>query len=134
MAIGAIVALVVGTAASISENRKAAKADKEARDIGSAQNQVDAIRAKRTEARKARVRRAQIEQSAENSGVVGSSGEAGSLSSVASRLGAFSGNIEGRQLTATAISSANQNAAEHRFKSAVHQQLGNLGSSLASAG
>lgn len=123
---------LVSNALSINETRKGYEAQKEAGEIQRGQQQVDAQRMRRSEARKARVRRAQIEQASESTGTGGSSGEAGALGSVFSRQAAQIGALSGMELSATAISTKTQQAAEARFKSSLYQAVGNLASQAAS--
>ena len=127
MAQGALVAIaLLSSAASYDQSVRSADAAEEARETELATQKNTATLQKRNLARKARVQRARIMQASESVGAGGSSGEAGGTSSVASREGAGQSFLAFSELSATAISSHNQKAADFGFRSGVASSLSSL--------
>lgn len=128
--VGLIVS-AVGTAVSYDQNKRSVAAQKEGREINSAQQRAADIRQRRNQARQARVRRAQILQSSANTGTGGSSGELGAMSSLQSKQDAGSSFLFGSEVAASAISSSNQRAADSQFRSNLTTNITRLGVGVA---
>lgn len=116
----AFTSLAVGAASSVAQAaqaRKAARAQEEAGEISSAQQEIQDRVERRKVAREARIRRAIIEQSAVTSGAEGSSGELGAKSALDSNVAASFANQSSQRAASQGITRQNQIAAdaESRF-------------------
>ena len=127
LAVASLAVAVVGTGASIVQGEKAQSAQKKARDVQTAQTQVNKQNAIRDQVRQQRVKAAQIQQASSNTGVVGSSGELGSTSSLGSQVGNNIGSLNEQGNTSTAISNNLQNAASASAKAATFGQVAQIG-------
>lgn len=87
MAIVAAVTAVAGTAVSIQQGNKAARAGRQAAAVQKRQQQAEAARSRRSALREAQMKRAQARVRAEAVGGAGGSGVAGGLSSLSSQVG-----------------------------------------------
>jgi len=87
MAIVAAVTAAVGTAASIQQSNKAARAGRQAAAVQKQQQQAQAARSRRSALREAQIKRAQALVRSQAVGGAGGSGVAGGLSSLNSQLG-----------------------------------------------
>lgn len=137
-------AAVVGTAASIDQNRKSANAQKDARKQQEnaraeqqAQQNAEAAQARRQQIREARIKRAQILQASANSGTEGSSGEIGAVggmnTALGSNIGLSQANIERSQRIGGFMQeSANfmGDAQAHANRGQMASQLGNFTSNI----
>jgi len=101
----------VSTIASMGADAQRASAEREARKIGSANEQLRNRDARRKAIREERVRRQQIAQASVNTGVSGSSGEIGSAAALASSVGRNIAFQQQETLAAQGISKQNQKAA-----------------------
>lgn len=111
--------LGLGVASAYESNqqtKKAAKAQRQANAVATAEGKVQDINQRRQRVREARIRRAQIEQAAINTGVAGGSGEAGALASVDTNLAASNAAARGSQQTALSISNFNRIASRARSR------------------
>jgi len=101
---------------SNQQTKKAAKPQRLANAVATAEGKVQDINQRRQRVREARIRRAQIEQAAINTGVAGGSGEAGALASVDTNLAASNAAARGSQQTALSISNFNRIASRARSR------------------
>lgn len=102
----------VGVVKQQAAARRAAKAQKEARAIDSASQQVEDKLARRRAAREERIRRGRLIAMGENSGTEGGSGQVGALSSLSTNFGAAQAGQSTQAAAARGISAANQQYAD----------------------
>lgn len=134
MAVGAAIAAVVVTAASVYQQSRAAKAAakdrKEAQAVSQAEQAAQQNQSRRAQVREERVRRAQILQNSQNTGVSQSSGEIGATSALGSLIG---GNLAGMQRqtnSSAAIGGLTQSAADQDLRGAQWGAVGQFSSSV----
>ncbi|NOQ73243.1 MAG: hypothetical protein GQ574_14645 [Crocinitomix sp.] len=101
----------VGTIASVSAEKKRASAEREARSISSANENLRNTAAKRKAVREERIRRSRVQQISVNTGVAGSSGEIGATSALSASVGRNIAFQEQETKAAQGISAQNQKAA-----------------------
>ncbi len=101
----------VGTIAKIGQENKRFAADKEARAIGSANEELRNRAARRKGVREERIRRGRIRQLSSNTGVAGSSGEIGAISALQASVGRNIAFQEQETKAAQGISTQNQKSA-----------------------
>lgn len=114
------------------EQREAAKAQKEANRIQTAEQKVKDIRERKQMARQERIRRAQVLQASDTSGTAGGSGQAGALGAMQTIFAANRAASRGSQLTAMNVSMWNQKAADAMTRANTAQALSSLSFQLAS--
>lgn len=125
----ALASLAVGAAQTVyqaAQARKAARAQREARDISTAGQTISDRAARRRAVREARIRRAMIESSAVVSNAGGSSGEFGAGSALTANVGASIANQTSDRLGAQGISAANQRSADAQSRFDTAGQFGQL--------
>lgn len=114
LALGAL-SLVVGIAGGIAQSNAAASAareQREARNISSAQDRVRSMEDRRTRVREERIRRARIIAQSENTGTGDSSGAIGAVGALSTNLAGLIGTSLGESRANTAINNATQRAAD----------------------
>ena len=102
----------VSTIATIGQEKKRAAADKEARAISSANEELRNRAARRKAVREERVRRGRIRQISENTGVGGSSGEIGAVSALSASVGRNIAFQEQETKAAEGVTVQNQRSAD----------------------
>ena len=131
----------VGTIASMSQQRKAAKAAEQStgwqeqnQAEESSSNARQAAIARRQAVREERVKRAQIIPASETAGTGGSSGELGATGGMQGQLGANMGSsqgmiMQGQRISFNSQASANwaAKAGTYQNRAGAYQQLGNFG-------
>ncbi len=117
----------------MSAARKANRERKEANEIQSAQQKVQAQDSTRQAIREARIRRAMIMQQSENTGVEGSSGQMGATGVVATNLGMNRASAQGQTLAIQGINQRNQRAADYDYQAARWGAFGNIFSNAGGA-
>lgn len=134
-------AAVVGTAASIDQNRKSANAQKDARKQQEnaraeqqAQQNAEAAQARRQQIREARIKRAQILQASANSGTEGSSGEIGAVGGMNTALGSNIGLSQANIERSQRIGGFNQAASDFMSDAQSHANRGQMFGQVASMG
>lgn len=128
----AVASLVVAAGSAYMAHKaqvKAAREQKKANDIQSAQGQVDAAAQRRAQVRQERVRRAQIDQQSRNTGVSMSSGELGSTSALGTQIGNNIASISQSQVTANGVTSRLQAAADATSNAQTWAQVGSVAQS-----
>lgn len=103
---------------------QAADAQREARSIEAAQNQIGGAQSRRERIREERIRRARIIAAAQNQGASGSSGESGAVSSLRTNLSTLISNSRGESRAAAGINANMQRAADFTAQSNLFQQQG----------
>jgi len=122
--------MVAGTAASISEQRKAGKAQERAFRAEERRAEVQNVRSVRQQIRQARLAQASMTNIAAQTGAMGSSALAGGTSSIGAQL---SGNLSYMQDIArknTAISNASIASARASSNAAIYGQIGQLAGTI----
>ena len=102
----------VSTIAKVGQERKRVAADKEARAIGSANEELRNRAARRKAVREERIRRGRLQQVSVNTGVAGSSGEIGATSALQASVGRNIAFQEQETRAAQGISTQKQKSAE----------------------
>ena len=85
--IASLAASAVGTIAKVGQEKKRVRAETEARDITSANEELRNRAARRKAVREERIRRQRIRQVSVSTGVAGSAGEIGALSALSASVG-----------------------------------------------
>lgn len=116
MGIIGLLLTVVSTAAQISSQRKAAKAQREARAISTASQDISDRLSRRKLAREERIRRARLLAGAEANGGIGSSSFLGAQSALSANTDSAIAEQSGQSIAAKGISAANQRAADAETK------------------
>lgn len=132
-AVGAA-ATAYGTVEQQRAGKKRSSAEKEAREISSAQQKQQEAEQRRQAIREQRVRQAQIEQAASNTGSSGSSGEVGAVSGTQTVTGANIAFGQSTALAAQGTSAQMQNAANASLKGQIAGGIAGLGSSAIGLG
>jgi len=121
---------LVGTAASLDQQRKSANAQKDIQRTQRASNAAQAAEEQRKQIREERIKKAKILQASENTGVAGGSGEAGATSSIGTQLSANLNFNSGAIDRANQISIFQQNSVTAQVKASEFSALTNLGTSI----
>jgi hypothetical protein len=118
--IGGISALVgiVGAVGQANAASQAAAAQRESRDIGAAQQRINAQQSRRDRLREARQRAAMIEQSSQNVGTSRSSGEVGAIGALSTNLAGLFGQSLGESKAAQGMNAADQRASDAQLSGA----------------
>ena len=139
--IAAATAVVAGTGyqvergmAASREQKRASRAQKQARAVSSAQQENERQAAIRKQMREERVRRAQVMSAAEAAGVSGSSVEASTIGSGQTIAAAGQAFASGATLSANLQSGFLQQAADAQSRAAFDQAQGQLGGAVAQLG
>ena len=130
--VGAVIA-GAGTVASISQSRKARRAQQEQADVQRATNQISGRESRRRAAREARIKRAVVAQQAEAQGIGGSSAELGAESALAAGVSNQSAQQAFQTRAAEGLAQTQQKIADANARIQTTSAIGNLGSSLFSA-
>ena len=96
-----------------SASQRAARDQRRAQGVATAQNAQQAAQERRQQIREERIKRASILQQSENTGTATSSGEVGSLGGMQTHLGANLGFNQGAFMAGQQISGFNQSSANH---------------------
>lgn len=123
----AAAAFVVGTAVSVSANRKSAAAQKEQGKVQGASQKIEDASRLRKQAREARVTRARVLAQSEATGSSGSSREGGALASLGTQLNANIGRVAGQAQTADALTGLNSDIANAQVQAAVGSTISSIG-------
>lgn len=129
----AIAALIISAGAAYKSNEasnEAAKEQKEANKVKTAQQKAADLAAVRQKAREARIRRAQILANAENAGVAGSSGETGAVAGVTQNFGIQTAFQAGQSSASSAISGHFNEAAKYEADANRWQMIGSIANSV----
>lgn len=121
---------VVSTVAQMSAARKQARAQREARAISTAGQDIQDNLGRRKAAREERIRRARLISGASASGALGSAGLFGSLGALRSNTDQAIATQTGESLAAKGISAANQRAADAHSKLLQWQAFSSLVSDI----
>lgn len=127
MGVTAAVVAVVGTAASIDQQQKAAKKQREAGRVQNAGQKAQETAQRRQQLREQRIRRAQILQAGEGTGTSGSSGVFGATSGVTAQTQSNIAFTKGQTLAAEGASTQLQSAATHTLNANIWGQIGQIG-------
>lgn len=129
------IAAAVSTYSAVQQNRAqkaAAREQKNAADISTAQQQNQEMQARREQVRRQRITAAQIQQGASNQGASASSGEFGSLSALSTNVGANLANMAAQSKAAAGIGAANQAAVNAQSQGATWGSYGQIAGSVGS--
>lgn len=129
MGVGVIAGLALAAFSTVNQiktQKKARKAQKEARAVSGANEEIKNRLARREEAKRLRITRGRIAASADASGVGESSGELGATSAATSASNASIGFQQSQVLAARGISAANQREADAISKGKTTQAFLNL--------
>lgn len=130
----ALIILVGATAAQYSAQQKAAGEQEKAQKEQQAMNAAKAAQERRQQVREERIRQARLLQASENTGTTDSSGQIGAEGSLATQLQGNVGFNLGLQRSAANISRFNQNATDYLEEAQMWKAVGNISSSIFSAG
>lgn len=133
LTIGFLTVTAVGKATEVVQTNRANKQNREAQRIDRASQQVEDARRRRAAARQARIQRAKIAQSSVNSGVAGSSGQIGAEGVISNQQATDQGYLFGSQVTADALSSRFQRAADYQMRAGIASAIGDLSLTVAGA-
>jgi len=125
---------VGATVLGMSQNAKAAKAQKKAREEQQAQNKAQQMQERRQQIREERIKRARIMQSAENTGTAGSSGEIGAIGGMSTQLGSNLGANQSAIRAGEQISLFSQQAADASSNAQMFSLISQTAPTIASFG
>jgi hypothetical protein len=127
LAAGALALSAAGTAVSITQNRKATRAQEEADSVSRAQAEIENQKEIRRGIIQSRIAQAQTQAAGEAQGAGDSSGIQGSLSSARAQLSSNVGLARGTQAANSAINAANSRANRAISNANTATAVGNLG-------
>lgn len=125
---------LTSTVASMSQQRKAAKAQGKIRNEEAARNTAQQMQERRQQVREERIKRARVMQASENTGTSGSSGEAGAITSIGSQLGANLGFNQGMIESGRRISQYSQEAADAQGRASMFGTLAGMTGDMETVG
>lgn len=103
---------IVGAVGQMGAAAEAAAAQRESRDIGSAQQKVNAQESRRQRVREERIRRARMLAASENVGTSRSAAEIGAVGALSTNLAGLFGQSLGEAKSAIGMNAADQRAAD----------------------
>lgn len=103
---------VVGAVGQMNAASETAAAQRESRDISSAQQKVNSQESRRQRIREERIRRARMMAASENVGTSRSSGEVGAIGALSTNLAGLFGQSLGESKSAAGMNAADQRAAD----------------------